>query len=58
MCRFKCNLHRYSMVGRMAHGGFQRASEEDRKTWVQLWDLFGPPGKRKALRTSKFAGAG
>ena len=27
--------------------GFQGAVEEDRRTWVRLWDLFGPPGDRE-----------
>ena len=38
--------------------GFQGAVEEDRRTWVRLWDLFGPPGDREGLRTSKYAKGG
>ena len=43
------------LVGRMSHGGFHNASPDEKNTWVKLWDLFGPPGERKALRTSEFA---
>ena len=38
--------------------GFQGAVEEDRRTWVRLWDLFGPPGDREGLRTSKYTKGG
>jgi len=41
----------------MANGGYARSSPERRRAWVQLWDLFGPPGPRQALRTSPYARA-
>jgi hypothetical protein len=44
-----------NMVGEMAGGGAARATPERRRTWVHLWDLFGPPGARQALRTSPYA---
>ena len=44
-----------TLVSKMIHGGFKRAAKNDQEVWVKLWDLFGPAGERKALRTSQFS---
>lgn len=43
------------LIGRMKGQGFAQGTQDDRKVWVKIWDLFGPPGERQALPTSTFA---
>jgi hypothetical protein len=43
------------VVSEMNHGGWNKAETERKRTWVKLWDMFGPEGNREGLRTSSFA---
>lgn len=43
------------LLGEMRGEGYGKASEERKRVWGAVWDLFGPSGRREGLRTSEFA---